>query len=193
AKVREQLRVELVEMHRRMGFSAVYVTHDQVEAMQLADRLVVMRHGAIEQQGTPEEIYRAPRTRYVDDFIRVCDQMEGDVRAVSKDAVTVTTALGTCEVEVTDGRWSEGDPVVLIARLENVRVTDDGETGPNPRRAIVRARMFAGSTTEYLVELDGGHTLRLAVEGHRLPITVQEEITILLHLSPLQLVPQQDE
>lgn len=193
AKVREQLRVELVEMHRRMGFSAVYVTHDQVEAMQLADRLVVMRHGAIEQQGTPEEIYRAPRTRYVADFIGQCNQIEGDVRAVSKDTVTVTTALGTFEVEVTDGHWSEGDPVVLIARLENVRVTDDDETGPNHRRAIVRARMFAGSTTEYLVELDGGHTLRLAVEGHRLPMTEGEEITVLLAPGSLQIVPQEDE
>src|SRR5699024_9397447 len=111
----------------------------------------------------------------------------------SKDTVTVTTALGTFEGEVTDGHWSERDPVVLIARLETVRVTDDGETGPNHRRAIVRARMFAGSTTEYLVELDGGHTLRLAVEGHRLPMTEEEEITVLLAPGSLQIVPQEDE
>ena len=192
AKVREQLRVELVEMHRRMGFSAVYVTHDQVEAMQLADRLVVMRKGEIEQEGTPEEIYRSPRTRYVADFIGQCNQIEGTVKEVSAGVVSVETDLGVIQAEVAQRPWTKGDQVVLIVRLEDLRVVDGEVTTPHERRATVRARMFAGATTEYLVEVAGGRTLRLAVDGHRKPLGEDEDITVLMAPESVRIVPAEE-
>ncbi|MFO1288209.1 MAG: sn-glycerol-3-phosphate ABC transporter ATP-binding protein UgpC [Rubrivivax sp.] len=69
AKLRGQMRLEIKRLHRQFGITTVYVTHDQVEAMTLADRVVVMRGGHIEQVGTPDEVYRAPRTRFVAGFI----------------------------------------------------------------------------------------------------------------------------
>lgn len=193
AKVREQLRVELVEMHRRMGFSAVYVTHDQVEAMQLADRLVVMRNGAIEQEGTPEEIYGSPRTRYVADFIGQCNQIEGTVKEVSAGVVSVETDLGVIQADALDRQWSKGDQVVLIVRLEDLRVVDGEATTSHHRRATVRARMFAGATTEYLVEVDGGRTLRLALDGHRKPLIEGEGVTLLMAPESVRIVPAEEE
>ena len=69
AKLRGQMRLEIKRLHRQFGVTTVYVTHDQVEAMTLADRVVVMRAGHIEQAGTPDEVYRTPRTRFVAGFI----------------------------------------------------------------------------------------------------------------------------
>ncbi|MGE0314605.1 MAG: ABC transporter ATP-binding protein [Lautropia sp.] len=69
AKLRGQMRLEIKRLHRQFGITTVYVTHDQVEAMTLADRVVVMRAGRIEQAGTPDEVYRTPRTRFVAGFI----------------------------------------------------------------------------------------------------------------------------
>ena len=69
AKLRAELRVELKRLHNRLGNTMIYVTHDQVEAMTLADRIAVMKGGAIQQLGTPDEIYNRPETRYVADFI----------------------------------------------------------------------------------------------------------------------------
>ena len=69
AKLRSDLRVELKRLHRQLDNTMIYVTHDQIEAMTLADRIAIMRSGSIQQLGTPEEIYRSPATRYVADFI----------------------------------------------------------------------------------------------------------------------------
>jgi multiple sugar transport system ATP-binding protein len=69
AKLRADLRVELKRLHHRLGNTMIYVTHDQVEAMTLADRIAVMKGGSIQQLGTPDEIYNHPETRYVADFI----------------------------------------------------------------------------------------------------------------------------
>jgi len=69
AKLRGQMRIEMKRLHRSLGITTVYVTHDQIEAMTLADRVVVMRGGVIEQVGTPDEVYHAPRTQFVGSFI----------------------------------------------------------------------------------------------------------------------------
>src|SRR3546814_8294297 len=69
AKVRKDLRRWLRELHAQMGLTSIFVTHDQEEALELADRVVVMDHGVIEQIGTPEEIYMAPRSTFVSDFV----------------------------------------------------------------------------------------------------------------------------
>ena len=69
ARLREQVRNELAELHHRLGFTAVYVTHDQSEALALGDRLAIMRSGRIEQEGTPREVFAAPSSEYVAGFI----------------------------------------------------------------------------------------------------------------------------
>src|SRR3989449_1506021 len=69
AKLRVQMRIEIKRVHQKVRTTTVYVTHDQVEAMTLADRVVVMNHGVIEQVGTPNDLYHAPRTRFVAGFI----------------------------------------------------------------------------------------------------------------------------
>jgi len=80
AKLRDQLRLEINALLRRLGITAVYVTHDQAEAMALGDRIVVMSHGRVAQIGTPREIYRAPASRFVADFIGTMNRLQGAVQ-----------------------------------------------------------------------------------------------------------------
>src|SRR5918995_2786016 len=76
ARLREQVRNELAELHNRLGFTAVYVTHDQSEALALGDRMAIMRKGRIEQLGTPEEVFASPRSEYVAGFIGMGNRLE---------------------------------------------------------------------------------------------------------------------
>jgi putative spermidine/putrescine transport system ATP-binding protein len=80
AKLRDELRLEIDALLRRLSITAVYVTHDQAEAMALGDRIVVMSHGRVAQIGTPREIYRAPKTRFVAEFIGTMNRLSGEVR-----------------------------------------------------------------------------------------------------------------
>jgi putative spermidine/putrescine transport system ATP-binding protein len=81
AKLRDALRVEIDALLRRLGITAVYVTHDQEEAMALGDRIVVMDHGRVAQAGTPREIYQAPATRFVAEFIGSMNRLTGTVES----------------------------------------------------------------------------------------------------------------
>ena len=80
AQLRVQMRTELVDLRRELGFAAIYVTHDQDEAFSLSDRILLMRAGRIEQEGTPEEMYGAPRTRFAAAFLGVRNVLEAELR-----------------------------------------------------------------------------------------------------------------
>jgi len=85
AKVRKSLRRWLRELHRQMGLTSIFVTHDQEEALELADRIVVMDHGVIEQVGTPEQVYMEPATAFVSDFVGETNQLPGGVHVRPHD------------------------------------------------------------------------------------------------------------
>ncbi|HUN47415.1 MAG TPA: ABC transporter ATP-binding protein, partial [Stellaceae bacterium] len=94
-KLRERLRVELRELQQRAGITSLYVTHDQAEAVELADRIVVMEGGKVAQVGPPAELYRRPRTRFVAEFIADANIFEGAVMAhAGPEVVRVLTAEG---------------------------------------------------------------------------------------------------
>ncbi|HEY8527487.1 MAG TPA: sn-glycerol-3-phosphate ABC transporter ATP-binding protein UgpC [Acidimicrobiales bacterium] len=128
AKLRAQTRLELVDLHRRVETTVVYVTHDQVEAMTMADRIAIMNAGRLQQVGTPQEVYEAPANRFVAQFI-------GTPPMNTLDGV-VTTDGGGPAVEVADDRFpvppglatrlEEGRKVVVGVRPEHLEVTDDG-------------------------------------------------------------------
>src|SRR5690606_18947418 len=89
AKLRVAMRSEIRNLQRRLHITSVYVTHDQVEAMALSDRIVVMNNGQIEQMGSPEEIYRHPVSRFVADFIGRANFLEATVLSANGKEATV--------------------------------------------------------------------------------------------------------
>lgn len=151
AKVREQLRFELVSMQRRLGFSALFVTHDQTEAMELAHRIAVLDSGRIVQFGSPQEIYHQPATRYVAKFIGAINEVVGTVSTIDGDSVVVETPYGRFVGTATDQRFSVGDRVAAMWRPERGLLTREEPQTVNRWPGTVKAPLFVGSHTEYLV------------------------------------------
>jgi len=155
AKVREQLRVELLTMQRKLKFAALYVTHDQEEAMHMADRLAVMRSGRVEQLGTPAGIYGSPNSHYVANFVGRMNQWS----VVRADGFIVDTEIGQVVLD-SDNVGQSVDiagGAVMLVRPENlsIRLEDDAPARENEFVGTVISGMFLGSHTEYIVESSG--------------------------------------
>jgi iron(III) transport system ATP-binding protein len=139
AKVRVYLRHEIKQLQRSLGVTTVMVTHDQEEALTMADRIVVMNHGVIEQIGAPLEIYREPASPFVADFIGVMNFVAG---AMVRDGVV---RFGRVELACDADGFAPGTPVTLAIRPEDIVVQDVHAGEPNTLEARVDAMVFLGS------------------------------------------------
>jgi iron(III) transport system ATP-binding protein len=151
AKVRENLRGELLALQRQIGFAAVYVTHDQTEAMALADRVVVMERGRIAQIGTPRAIYDRPATRYVAGFVGSQNEIEGRVVEARGDALVVETAAGPVLAAANPDGARPGDAVHLLFRPEHAAFAEAGAANVFPVR--LERTQFLGTHVEHTVRL----------------------------------------
>jgi ABC-type Fe3+/spermidine/putrescine transport system ATPase subunit len=157
AKVRETLRIELRRMQRELGFTAVYVTHDQTEALELADRIAVLRDGRVVQLGTPQEVYQQPASRFVGDFVGASNILEV-VGAVSEPAASTLpifeTRLGPIAASAvrTDG---PGDRVVVSrAHAWWIRAVEPASSS-NSWKGTIISHAYLGWYDEYAVDVDG--------------------------------------
>jgi multiple sugar transport system ATP-binding protein len=160
AALRGRTRLELAQLHQRLGATMVFVTHDQIEAMTLATRIVVMKGGAIEQVATPSELYRRPATRFVASFIGTPGMGFVPVQCVADDRgrVVVTVPGGASVVTrvAVDGVPSQG--LVLGVRPENLKVAEVG-----PLRGRVELVEFLGERTLAHLKLEGDTPLIVTV------------------------------
>jgi iron(III) transport system ATP-binding protein len=146
AKVRTHLRHEMKSLQRRLGVTTVMVTHDQEEALTMADRIVVMNHGVIEQVGTPTEIYREPNTLFVADFIGAMNQIN------AKTKTNRTAQVGSLVLTTREHELAEGAKAVLAIRPEDIiphgssdRSADEVEDVANAFEATITDMEFLGS------------------------------------------------
>jgi iron(III) transport system ATP-binding protein len=186
AKVREQLRGEIVRMQRKLGFTGLYVTHDQVEAMAIGDRVAVLRSGKIDQVGPPEEIYTRPANRNVGTFIGSPNILSGRVSAVRGRRATVGTAVGTLDVEASGRLSAPGDTVAVVVRPETFRIAVARPASENGIAAIVETRAFLGAYTEYMVKAGEGRLRVWAFGGA--PLAPGAEIWLSVAPADLALV-----
>jgi ABC-type Fe3+/spermidine/putrescine transport system ATPase subunit len=158
AKLREQLRVEMRVLQRRLGMTFVYVTHDQEEALSLSDWIAVMRGGKVEQAGAPWDIYYQPRTAFLADFVGSVNLVPAKVLDVMDDSLTIAVGSQRASVRRPKGvTLATGQEVMLCLRPESFTI---GPTGANPgfngielAGTIVR-RAFLGDTMRYWVKVD---------------------------------------
>src|SRR5215207_1861952 len=154
ANLREEMRFEIRRLHDTYKYTTVYVTHDQAEAMTAADLIVVMNGGNIEQVGSPEEVYRHPRSRFVAGFIGGANILEG--RALGRHTVAVDGMVLRCG----EGEAGSGTTAVSI-RLHDVRLADAPFTAEtNAAQGTVARQIYLGGYRDYLVALPGGLQLR---------------------------------
>jgi iron(III) transport system ATP-binding protein len=151
AKLREVMRTEIRRIQQKLGITSVYVTHDQIEAMTLSDRIVVMNQGRIEQIGPPPEIYRRPTTAFVADFIGSTNFVSGTVRGVDGDTVAVEVLGQTLVAAKPEAAFSPGQQVKLVLRPEAIQLQEQG----GQYQGVVRWASYMGSTIEYEVEVAG--------------------------------------
>ncbi len=160
ARVRVSLRLEIKHLQRRVGVTTIFVTHDQEEALVMADRTVVMQGGHIEQVGTPEQIYVSPATPFVADFIGVMNFLPG-VAGHRPDQVR----CGTLELYCAEPHsLAPETPVVLAVRPEDVRLGQVDSSAPNVALGQVAEIEFLGSFYRLTFRLDGLEEGRLVAE-----------------------------
>ena len=154
-KLRERLRVELKALQRRTGLTSVYVTHDQAEAVELADRIVVMQQGRIVQTGRPQDLYREPRTRFVAEFIAAANILPATVLgAAGPGAARIRTASGL-EIEARHDAPVAG-LVEIVIHPEDCTLHPPGAAPDGPTHAVqVLHSRFQGTATRYTVALHG--------------------------------------
>lgn len=144
AQLRVKMREEIRRMQRRAGITTLYVTHDQEEALAISDRIAVMNKGLIEQLGSPEDIYKRPKTRFIADFIgleNIYDARRGDGAALIGNNLSITVDKLPTEETFT-----------LALRPESLRFVGRDEAPQNVIEGIVTLRMFMGTAVKYVVK-----------------------------------------
>ena len=151
ARVRAYLRVEIRRLHQRLGITTIMVTHDQEEALTMADRIVVMNQGAIEQVGTPMEVYRKPASAFVADFVGTTNFLPGVV--VRPGVVRFGEIDLNCDLDIQPG---PGSDITLAIRPEDVVVRNTVAGSPNTFGVRVVEMEFLGSFCRVGLSIDGG-------------------------------------
>ncbi|HZS01954.1 MAG TPA: ABC transporter ATP-binding protein [Chloroflexota bacterium] len=184
AKLREEMRVELKALTQRLGVTTLYVTHDQLEALTMADTVAVMADGAVLQQGAPEAVYRAPATRFVAGFLGQMNFIPGTARLGSAGAWTARTALGDLRCEAAPG-LAPGAAVVVSIRPEEIELGAEPSAGGAADDAAtvvparVATRLFLGDAA--LCKVVAGEQVELVVKT-RASLALQPGAAVALRL-----------
>jgi multiple sugar transport system ATP-binding protein len=164
AELRVQMRVEIAKLHNDLGNTMIYVTHDQVEAMTMADKIVVLQAGVIEQVGAPLELYNHPRNRFVAGFIGSPKMNFLEAKVESADGAGAKLRAGGSEI-VVNRQVGAGDAVTFGVRPEHIGITE----GSGVQLANVKVDLveqLGGQTMVYATTADG-QAMTIAVDGQR--------------------------
>ena len=149
AKLRVSMRTEIRKIQQKVGITAIYVTHDQSEAMSISDKIIIMSKGKVEQIGTPREIYYHPNSRFVADFIGEANFLDARVLSVDGDKARIQVAGKDLQVNNFGGARA-GDTAALVIRPEAAVLADKGHL-----EATVMLSTFMGAYQYYQVQVDG--------------------------------------
>jgi spermidine/putrescine transport system ATP-binding protein len=161
-RLRKQLQLELKRIQQEVGVTFVHVTHDQEEAMSMADTIAVMNKGKIEQAGGAEELYERPRTEFVANFLGISNLVDGKVLERGAEMATVETRDGTVHVPCARMDEAPGDAVRIGVRPEKVELVPAAEGAPAGRNALrgtITVASFLGVSIQYVIAAPGGEEL----------------------------------
>ncbi|HAU74695.1 MAG TPA: ABC transporter, partial [Agrobacterium sp.] len=177
AKLRVQMRSEIKALHQKVGTTSIYVTHDQIEAMTLADRVVVLNHGRIEQQGTPLELYKTPANLFVAAFIGspAMNLIEGVVDGEG-DQPAARLKDGTAIRIAASRKVKRGQPVTIGLRPEHIGSAIGGDISLTGRTVLVEP---TGAQTHVVFEL-AGDQVTAVVDGEQ-PVKVNTPFAATVH------------
>lgn len=155
AKLREKTRVEIRNLLKQMNVTAIYVTHDQEEALTISDRIAVMNKGVIEQITEPVDLYKKPATKFIADFVGHANLFEGQVFETKTEEIkmqTLTKKMIT--VQANNQGKIKGEDISVIIRPENVQISvKPFQSQENTFKGMIKAKIFLGNTQRLLIDL----------------------------------------
>ena len=160
AKLRHEMRREIKRLVRDMGITSIYVTHDQKEALSMADRCAVLRAGRVEQVGSPRELYERPANRFVADFLGAANLLPGTLQNGAPGEALVRTASGDWRGRTAPAGLTPGDAAAVSIRPEAIRRSAPGGHGPNVFSARVADWVYLGDMAELWLALPDGMLLK---------------------------------
>jgi spermidine/putrescine transport system ATP-binding protein len=185
AKLRKALEIELKAIQEEVGITFVYVTHDQEEALTMSDRIAVMSEGRVVQVGPPREVYEAPATEYVADFLGVSNLM--DALAEGRDGDGCRIRIGDFRLRASAGDLDARGDVRVVIRPERVRVDDRDAAGDNRLPGMVERTVYVGSTTQVLIRIPGGDVIQAMIQNRGEGDGYAQGAAVSLHFPPADL------
>lgn len=182
-KLRHEMRLEIMRLHRELDVTMIYVTHNQEEALSMSDRMAVMDEGHIRQVGSPTEVYQEPNNEFVADFIGTANLIAGTVESVNDGYRIATEAkidiIANVESNIHSDGIAVGSEVTVLLRPERLRFGHEADSHSNEAKGTVREITYLGSIAEYYVTLSDGTELQISrpiqgTIGHE----VGEEVTV---------------
>ena len=175
-KLRRQMQQELKDIQRRLGIAFIYITHDQEEALNMSDRIAIMRDGHFEQIGTPEEIYERPKTRFAADFIGQTNLLEATVAEKDGRGLVLNYAGMFIPARNADFDVQIGDSVALSLRTERIGFSKK-PVGECNLPGTLRSRHYAGGSMRAVIVLDDGREITvLCQSGERAEGEIGERV-----------------
>jgi spermidine/putrescine transport system ATP-binding protein len=190
AKLRKALQVQLKTLHREVGITFVYVTHDQEEALTMSDRLAVMDRGRVSQCGTPREVYEEPSNAYVADFLGVANLLDVHCEGpVPQGGCCVR--IGDAKLRAAAGDLSLRGAAKIVVRPERLRLDPHGARGDNALPGMVDRLVYLGATTQIVVRLPGDVSLQALVTDadDRARLEPGAPVTVVLPPDAVRLLP----
>ena len=178
AQLRVEMRREIRRIVKENCLTGIYVTHDQEEALAMADRMAVLNHGMIGQIGTPEQIYRVPRSAYVAGFIGETNLISGEAIETRDGFTLAKTAAGPLVGRVSDPNWSPapGEEVRLSIRPEAWRLHKEG--GDNKVMGNIVERSYLGQRIQYWIRTDAGRQQVVELNPHIIHAPGEDQIVL---------------
>lgn len=185
ARLRLEMRAEIRRIHEQTKITTIYVTHDQKEALSMADRIALLRNGRIEQIGDPRTIYRSPANRFVADFIGETNWLEGEIVEKTAETLVVKTKYAVFNVKKQNGEeFTIGDAVWLGFRPESVEFKS---AESNSLQTIIEQVVYLGEIEQYSLKLKDGSATIKAFEQNPLEIRRRSEV-LTIYISPGNLI-----
>ena len=183
-QLRRQMQLELKRLQKKLGITFVYITHDQEEAINMSDRIAVMRGGRFEQIGTPEEIYDEPKTHYVAQFIGRSTILDGTVESVGRNTAVIRGACGSFRVDASRALLIAEESCEVCVRTERMRASSVPIEGFDLPATVREARYAGGSVLTYVTLKNG--TEAVATSEGRLSDALKPGSTAYLYWNPAQ-------
>ena len=176
-RLRRQMQIELKRLQKQLGLTFIYITHDQEEALNMSDRVAVMRSGLLEQIGSPADIYDRPRTSYVARFVGSANIITGTVIGQDGDIVTFKAPGGTVSALAGGKTYQPGEQAAAAVRSEQLTLSPVGEASEG-LRAKVREKSFAGGMLRIALLLEDGSEIVASRHGIDSELAPGDEIIV---------------